>query len=408
MVPLPTDISLMRIIAQGLIPATAAESMEAVARYSLALQGQQVSAIPHAFLARQPGARLADVHAAFNEGMLVRSWPMRGTVHVTSAHDHHWLRVATVHRYDRWWADAREKHGVTDALLQRAADIALAEIAASGPVRRERLIDLWVAEGLLQLGTPVKKGATMDEAWVQTSRRRRLILLLHLAGLVVQGPVGTNEHLIVDARTLPDERSGPGGGEGVAYGESGHQAAMTEIARRYATSHGPICVADLARWLAFPVGQSAAALEAAVEDSAGSSVPLVRMRVDEGGKLVEYVAPLSARERTAHALYMRADLCDLLEAHRDEAMGTFYLGMFDELHVGYKDRSCMADEVAEQLICPGKNGMFQPFVCDRGRVVAVTRAQSGIHWVGGAAPSKRVEKAAGQVIDQIRHRLSGR
>ena len=40
-------------------------------------------------------------------------------------------------------------------------------------------------------------------------------------------------------------------------------------------------------------------------------------------------------------LYMRADLPDLLSAHRAAAQATHFLGSFDELHVGYKDRlSC--------------------------------------------------------------------
>lgn len=44
---------------------------------------------------------------------------------------------------------------------------------------------------------------------------------------------------------------------------------------------------------------------------------------------------------------------------------------FDELHVGYRDRSCLTDEAGEALICPAKNGMFRPIVVEGGRVVAV-------------------------------------
>ena len=67
----------------------------------------------------------------------------------------------------------------------------------------------------------------------------------------------------------------------------------------------------------------------------------------------------------------RADLADLVEAARDEAEAMLALPSFDELHVGYKDRSCLTDEAGEALICPAKNGMFRPMAVAGGRLVAV-------------------------------------
>jgi len=54
--PLPTEVSLARIISQGLIPATAAPDVVAAVSRQLAIQGQQVSAVPHALLVRAPAA----------------------------------------------------------------------------------------------------------------------------------------------------------------------------------------------------------------------------------------------------------------------------------------------------------------------------------------------------------------
>ena len=75
---LPIEVSLARIISHGLVPATAASDVVAAVSRQLAIQGQQVSAVPHALLARAPEATPADVEAAFVRGDLVRSWPMRG------------------------------------------------------------------------------------------------------------------------------------------------------------------------------------------------------------------------------------------------------------------------------------------------------------------------------------------
>lgn len=90
---LPVMVSLARIVSQGLVPATSATSVVQAVNNLLAVQGQQVSALPHALLERTPGAKFSDVTTAFNQLELVRSRPMRGTVHITSAADYHWLRL---------------------------------------------------------------------------------------------------------------------------------------------------------------------------------------------------------------------------------------------------------------------------------------------------------------------------
>ncbi|WP_243859023.1 hypothetical protein [Actinomyces sp. ZJ308] len=52
--PLPREVSLARIISQGLVTATAAPDVVQAVAHRLAIQGQQVSAVPHALLARTP------------------------------------------------------------------------------------------------------------------------------------------------------------------------------------------------------------------------------------------------------------------------------------------------------------------------------------------------------------------
>ena len=96
----PREMSYLRLVAQGLVSATASPAPAEAVRRQLAVQGQQVFSVPHAIISRTAGAVRDDVDAAFEAGELVRSWPMRGTVHVTTAADHHWLRVALMHRTD--------------------------------------------------------------------------------------------------------------------------------------------------------------------------------------------------------------------------------------------------------------------------------------------------------------------
>ena len=104
---------------------------------------------------------------------------------------------------------------------------------------------------------------------------------------------------------------------------------------------------------------------------------------------------------------MRADLPDLLAASRRRAAGTHFLAAFDEVHVGYKDRSCLTDDDGERLICPASNGMFRPILVDRGRLVAVRPVGEGLLWKGGAAPSARVERDVNRAVSRMEQRLAG-
>ena len=326
-------VSLGRIIAQGLVPATAARSPLDAVENLAALQGQQASAIPWAIGVRCAGVSRARVEESFARGELVRSWPMRGTVHVTSARDHHWLRRLLRHRRAAWERQALSQ-GLTDALVERAAQVAcdLLETSPQG-VSRAELVTAWGSSGI----DTVTASSSQDGL-----RRRHLIMRLNLDGVLTAGPVRAGEHLIVDARPLP-------GAPGVAKGESGHEEALAVLAARYAWGHGPIDEADLARWTGLTLTEARRALAGAREAGESVGLPLA----ERGGGLA------------------RADLADLVEDFRAEAEAMLALPSFDELHVGYKDRSCLTDEAGEALICPAKNGMFRPIAVAGGRLVAV-------------------------------------
>ena len=93
-------------------------------------------------------------------------------------------------------------------------------------------------------------------------------------GLVVEGPMGTNEHRFIDATCLPAATSAA---SGFKFDPADLRAARMEVARRYAYGHGPVSVADLARWAALPVTQARQALE----DAVSNSELIVRVKIEE-------------------------------------------------------------------------------------------------------------------------------
>lgn len=179
---MPADLhaSLSRIVSQGLVSATCAHTPVEAVESLLALQGQLVSAIPWAIGVRCPGVSRAQVEESFARGELVRSWPMRGTVHVTSARDHHWLRRVLRHRRGSWERRAIEL-GLVDAVVERAAaaSYAVLDNAPQG-VSRAELIKAWQSAGIEVISS------ASSEAGL---RRRHLMMRLHLDGFLTSGPV---------------------------------------------------------------------------------------------------------------------------------------------------------------------------------------------------------------------------
>ena len=61
---------------------------------------------------RLPGSKLADVTAALEEPQALRTWPMRGTVHLVPARDAHWMLACTGVRTLSGAAKRRETIGL--------------------------------------------------------------------------------------------------------------------------------------------------------------------------------------------------------------------------------------------------------------------------------------------------------
>ena len=211
------SLSLARIISQGLVAETAADNPIAAVDNMLALQAQLPSSVPWAINLRLKQPSIGAINEAFESAGLVRSWPMRGTIHVTSAKDHHWLRQVLRHRY-RAWMRSFEEEGLTRARIEEAAQIAYSCIASAGPQSREELCAVWEQEGIRTGTRPQREAALRAGEKGTFLDRRNLFLALHIEGFLVGGPRRGNSFLFCDARPLPVA-------EGVAHGEADHEAA---------------------------------------------------------------------------------------------------------------------------------------------------------------------------------------
>jgi hypothetical protein len=327
------NIALLRVVAQRLA-GPRPDGPDRVVAHLSAMQGQDLrGAIRSVALRTDPAAgdlaaREAAVHAALAGGTIVRSWPMRGTLHLVPARDLHWMLSLTRPRMEAGAARRREQLGIDEPMYARARDLVEAALAGRGPLSRAELV---------QVLEPVGAGAVQGRTY-------HLLHLLAIREVIVQGPphpARPGEQLfalsgdwITDPIDLaPDE-------------------AVARWADAYFRSHGPATVQDFSRWTGLPVTTARRGL-AAVSGELGHAV------VDGVEHWMDPATP------------------DLLAHHRREAEETMMLPGFDELLLGYSDRTATLPAQWSDAVVPGRNGMFRPTVVHRGVVVgtwARTRA----------------------------------
>lgn len=312
----PHDIALLRLAAQRIAGpgfATAADTV----RWLTALQAQDYpGAVTSIALRTEPGTRHR-VEAALNAGEVVRSWPMRGTLHFVLAEDLVWMLDLATKRVIAGAASRRAQLGLDTPTIEHARRLARDALAGGRQLHRDDLLARW------------------DEAGLLTVKQRGYHLIWHLSqtGTLCYGPVRDGEQCIVLVdEWVPDPR------------RPEREEALGEWALRYFRSHGPATVKDFAWWTKLVAADVKAGLAVARPH-------LERIEVDG----IEYL--------------MDPETPALLDSCRSRAHGVFLLPGFDEYLLGYQDRGAALPAEFAQRIVPGNNGMFQPTVIADGRVV---------------------------------------
>lgn len=327
------DVALLRLVAQRLAGPGFATAADAV-RWLGGVQAQDYQGALTSVALRTKERSRDGVQAALDAGHVVRSWPMRGTLHFVAAEDLRWMLELMTPRVLAAAASRRAHLGLDAAALERASQVAGEALSGGRPCSRAELLSAWESAGL------------------STAGQRGYHMLWHLAqtGLVCFGPVGHGEQLLVLVEEWILHRRALERDE-----------ALGELVRRYFTGHGPATLKDFMRWTNLVAADARAGLALA-------KPALARVEV-EG---VEH--------------FMDPRTPELLDACHVAALGVFLLPGFDELILGYRDRSAVvAPELASRLV-PGGNGMFRPTVVSGGRVVAT--------W-------KRVGSGARQKLDVV-------
>jgi hypothetical protein len=313
------DIAAQRMRRQRIEGAGFA-SPEEVVTAQLAVQAQDYLGGLWALGLRMRKASEALVEQALAERRIVRSWPLRGTLHFVAAEDVRWLLdIAAPRVLQRHRRRLLDEFDIDDKDCTQARKVCERVLAGGRALTRDALY------------------AAFDAARIVTEGQRGLHLTWSLAqqGVLCLGAREGKQHTFV----LLDEWLPP-------MRRLARDDALAELARRYFTSRGPATVQDFCWWSGLSAADAAAAFA------------LVRSEFEcERIEAREFwFAPLATSKRAPPSSRIH-----LLPA-------------YDEYTVAYNDRSAVLDAAHAKR---SGNGIFKPAVLIDGRIAGTWKRELG-------------------------------
>ena len=283
-----------------------------VVRWLSAVQAQDYLQSLWAIGLRLRSATVADVERAISDGEILRSWPMRGTIHFVPPEDIGWMLELSASRMLARDKRRQEQLELDEEVLERCKVIFYEALEGGGRLSRPDMM------------------ALLERAGISTGGQRGYHILWYAAqsGLICIGPMRDKQQTFV----LLDEWA-------PSPRKLSREESLADLARRYFASHGPATIHDFTRW-------------------AGLTVTEARTGVG--------AADLVSETINGYEYWTAADA----PGHSDlENLGVHLLPGFDEYLIGYKDRGAVLAAEHAHKIVPGNNGVFQPTIVVDGRVV---------------------------------------
>lgn len=277
-----------------------------------AVQAQDYLGALWAIGLRTKKATEESIEKAIAAKSIVRTWPLRGTLHFVAPADVRWMLRLSTPRVVAASAGRQRQLGLDDAVFARSKEL---------------------FEEALQGGKQLPRGemyALLEAAQIPTAGGRGLHILWRLAhdGVICFGARKGKQQTI----TLLDEWV-------PAAKTLGREEALSELARRYFTSHGPATLQDFMWWSSLTMADARAGVEAA-------KVHLAR-------DIVEGQTYWLARS---------------MPNGKDPPPNVFLLPAFDEYTVSYKDRSAVLDPLYAKRV-NSRNGIFSSAIVVDGQIV---------------------------------------
>ena len=209
------------------LSATEFERPADVVRWMGAVQAQEFHAAKWALGLRVRGATNASVEEAYDRGEILRTHVLRPTWHFVTPEDIRWLLELTAPRVHLRTAPNYRKYEVDDAVFKRARRVLIKALQGGKQLTRAEL------------------KAALNRAGIDandTVRMAHIMLRAELDALVCSGPLRGKQftYALLEERVPPERLR--------ANNVFDRDEALTELTRRYFTSHGPATAQDFVWW----------------------------------------------------------------------------------------------------------------------------------------------------------------
>ena len=293
-----------------------AETPEEAVRWMGAIQAQEYSHALWAVGLRTKTATKKAVEEAIIEKKIIRTWPMRGTLHFVVPDQARWLLNLSKERMRQKSKSRMKELGIDDNLIEYCKGIFIEELKDESLRTRQELFALLEKEGI---GTKDQRGYHI--LW-QIAQDR----------LISMGPVAEKKQFFMLLKNVSPNLS-----------EVPREEALGKLAGRYFTSRGPATVYEFSWWAGLFVEDARTGIEI-IRDNLTSKV---------SGEKEFWVSGIEEEVKIDHEPKVR------------------FLPSFDEYLIGYKDRSeVLKNELIGEVI-PSKNGMLSPIIVVDGKVTGI-------------------------------------
>ena len=307
-----SDIARLRLHNQQIARAAFKQPGEVVAWLG-AVQAQDYLGALWAVGLRTGNAVEADIERALADGTIIRTWPMRGTLHFVAPADIRWMLELLTPRIVAGSAQRLHKQaGLDEATFTRGKELFARALEGGKRLTRNAMYEVLEANG------------------ISTADQRGLHILGRLAqdGLICFGPRDGKQQTFALLDEWAPRRS-----------RMARDEARAELAMRYFTGHGPATLQDFAWWSGMTTADARDGLE------------MAKSRLSQ--------------ETIDGQTYW---LASSIRAAKDSSPTAYLLPAYDEYTVAYKDRTAALNPGYAKHANYG-HGIFNPTIVVDGQVV---------------------------------------
>lgn len=310
---LPQEIINLRLYNQLLLN-NQVKSPEDVVGHMCAMQAQDYLGSLWAVAVRTQSSSEKDIEQAIADGKIVRSWPMRGTLHYVLPEDLKWmLKLMTPRILSGQTKRFLREFEIDEAVLSKCRNILINKLEGGKRLARNEVYRV------------------LEEGGITATGQRGLHIIWYLAqeGIICFGPrEGKQPAFVLLDEWIPKSR------------ELTTEEALSEIFYRYVASRAPVTLADFIWWTGLTTTSAKTALALA-------KPKLISFKLEEK----EY--------------WMTAGN-DPVESPKNLY---HLLPSFDEYLIAYADRSLMLGDHTLKDVVPFSNGMFFPIIVENGLIL---------------------------------------